>query len=160
MATLQRDGFAGYRGPGRVVTAFTRVAGAKLFVSVDGGTGEEGVKVGLVGSDLVGAGFNFTTCDPITGQQTDSMVSWNGSSDLSKYRNGALMLEFLIPADAIVFAYMFADDAESENVLRSERRIPKPVGGENIIKAGMTTNEKPPVATWAETQPGGPALMI
>merc|ERR1719231_1758865 len=47
MATLQRDGFAGYRG-GTVVTAPVRVAGDSLTISVDAGS-NNGVRVGIVG---------------------------------------------------------------------------------------------------------------
>ena len=46
MATLQRDGFAGYQG-GTVMTAPFRVSGTTLKVSVDGGA--TGIQVGVVG---------------------------------------------------------------------------------------------------------------
>jgi hypothetical protein len=102
MATLQRDFFAGYRG-GTVVTAPVRVEGKALKVSVDGGN--LGVQVGIVGSDA----FSVESCDVIMGKKTDWTVSWRGSSDLSKYVNGAVSLEFKIPVDATAFAFSFGE---------------------------------------------------
>merc|ERR1712110_1393074 len=94
MATLQRDGFAGYQG-GTVITAPVRVAGNILKVSVDGGA-SSGVQVGIVGDSQ----FTVENCDPIKGKMTDVTVTWKGSSDLSHYVNGAISLEFKIPEDA------------------------------------------------------------
>jgi len=99
MATLQRDGFAGYQG-GLVYTAAVRVSGSTLKVSVDGGS-TQGIQVGIVDS----AKFTLNSSDPILGQQTDAVVSWNGKSDLSKFLNGAVLLVFKIPADATAFAF-------------------------------------------------------
>merc|ERR1712083_1103229 len=93
MATMQRDGFAGYQG-GTVVTSPIRVAGNTLVVSVDGGSGS-GVQVGIVDTE-----FTVDDCDPIKGKQTDMPVTWKGKSNLSKYMNGAVSLEFKIPNDA------------------------------------------------------------
>jgi len=97
MASLQRDGWAGYQG-GAVVTAPIRVTGNVLRVSVDGGA--SGIQVGVLGdSDLT-----VDNCDPIKGKQTDFTVTWKGESNLNKL-NGAVALEFKIPADATAFAY-------------------------------------------------------
>ena len=97
MATLQRDGFAGYRG-GSVVTSPIRVEGKTLTVSVDGGA--TGVQVGVVGDkDL-----SVDNCEPIKGPQTDYEVTWKGK-DLSSYTNGAIALEFKMGADATAFAF-------------------------------------------------------
>merc|ERR1712232_72066 len=62
LATLQRDGFAGYQG-GTVITPPVRVEGSVLKVSVDGGS--TGVQVGIFGSN----GFAVENCDPIKGKQ-------------------------------------------------------------------------------------------
>ena len=98
MATLQRDGFAGYTN-GNVITAPVRVSGKSLKVSVDGGS--TGVQVGIVGDST----FSVDNCDPIKGNQTDVTVTWKGESDLSKMLNGGFALEFKIPADATAFAF-------------------------------------------------------
>jgi hypothetical protein len=97
MASMQRDGFAGFRG-GRVTTAPIRVSQGVLKVSVDGGS--SGVRVGVVGSK----NLSIANCDPIKGTVTDHKVSWKGSSDTSPYLHGAVAFEFEIPADAVAFA--------------------------------------------------------
>lgn len=99
MATLQRDGFAGYQG-GTVMTAPVRVSGGVLKVSIDGGSAS-GVQVGIVGDSK----FTVDNCDPIKGKQTDVIVSWKGNSDLKHLANGAVSLEFKIPADAVAYAF-------------------------------------------------------
>merc|ERR1712070_404906 len=71
MATIQRDGFAGYRG-GTVVTAPFRPASGVLKVTVDGGS--SGVQVGIVGDST----YSVDNCDPIKGKQTDITVTWKG----------------------------------------------------------------------------------
>ena len=102
LATLQRDGWAGYTG-GTVQTAPVRVVGPTptLQITVEGPEGGEGVRVGILGS----TNFSVNTCDPIKGQQTDATVTWNGVSDLSQYLNGAVTLIFYIPDDATAFAF-------------------------------------------------------
>eukprot|EP00035_Acanthoeca_spectabilis_P032284 m.18167 g.18167 ORF g.18167 m.18167 type:complete len:543 (+) comp5277_c0_seq1:92-1720(+) len=97
MATMQRDGWAGYRG-GTVVTAPVSVIGNSLRISVQGGT--QGVRVGVVGSPTL----TIDACDPIVGQRTDAIVTWAGKSDLDM-QYGAITLEFSIPSDATLFAY-------------------------------------------------------
>eukprot|EP01079_Euglenida_sp_SAG-EU17-18_P005303 gene5304-948_t len=98
MATLQRDGWAGYTG-GFVVTAPVRVSGYVLQISVSGGS--FGVQVGIVGS----ADYSVDKCDPVKGQQTDAVVSWQGKSDINGLVDGAVVLEFKIPGDAMLFAF-------------------------------------------------------
>lgn len=110
MATLQKDGFAGYQG-GTVVTAPVRIAGRTLKVTVDGGSGE-GIQVGFFGSD----GKAVENCDPIKGKQTDATVSWKGKSDLKEDMDGAVSLVFKIPKDATAFAFTFAS-AEPQDVV-------------------------------------------
>ncbi len=102
LATLQRDGFAGYRG-GTVVTVPVAVAGDSLTLSLDGGN-TLGVRVGVVGDPNRTA----AACRPITGRHTDALVSWNGEpgTDL-RMLYGAVQLEFVIPSDATLFAFMF-----------------------------------------------------
>lgn len=97
LATIMRDGFAGFQG-GNLTTAPTRVSGDMLRISVDGGSG---VRVGIVGD----ADYSVEMCDPIVGRRVDAVISWRGQSNLSKFTNGAVSLEFVIPADATVFAY-------------------------------------------------------
>ena len=111
MATLQRDGFAGYTG-GHLITAPVRVRSPTLTVSVDGGSGA-GVRVGIVGS----AQFSVTNCVPIRGKQTDVAVAWTtaagagsdraGStlSNVTEFLDGAIALEFEIADDAVAFAF-------------------------------------------------------
>lgn len=101
MATLQRDGFAGYQG-GRVVTAPVRVEGDSLIVSLDGG-GTSGVQVGVVGDNerLV------EDSTPIKGKHTDFVVTWKKHGSNLEKMNGAIALEFVIPDDATVFAFSF-----------------------------------------------------
>jgi hypothetical protein len=99
MASMQRDGFAGYRG-GRLVTVPVRVTGRTLKVSVDGGAGD-GVRVGIADDRE----RSVQACAPLRGRQTDATVTWNGTSDLSKYINGAVTLVFEIPDDAVAFAF-------------------------------------------------------
>jgi len=100
MATIQRDGFAGYTG-GWLLTTPVRVASTKLLVSIDGGS-SSGIRVGIVGSE----NQSITNCEPLKGTQTDAMVTWKGhGSDLSHYANGAIALEFEIPVDAVAFAF-------------------------------------------------------
>merc|ERR1712060_698787 len=48
LATLQKDGFAGYQG-GTVLTAPVRISGNVLKVSLDAGQSTTGVRVGIVG---------------------------------------------------------------------------------------------------------------
>lgn len=98
MATLQRDGFAGYSG-GSVLTAPVRVTRGQLTVTVDGGA--TGVQVGVYGSKSL----TLDNCDPIKGKQTDYTVTWKGNSDLGHVVNGALQLQFRVPADATAFAF-------------------------------------------------------
>ncbi len=98
MATLQRDGFAGYQG-GTVLTAPIRISGSTIRVSVDGGSGD-GVRVGIYGDNV----HSVENCDPIKGKQTDVTVTWKGSSAL-KLVNGGVSLVFQIPADATAFAF-------------------------------------------------------
>ena len=98
MASLPRDGFAGYQG-GTVVTAPVRVSGGALIVSVDGCL--SGVRVGIVGDKE----FTIENCDPIKGEQIDKVVTWKGKADLSRFTNGAISLEIEIPVDAVAFAY-------------------------------------------------------
>jgi len=101
LATLPRDGFAGYRG-GRVITVPVAVAGDSLIMSLDGGSAA-GVQVGIVG-DLERPA---EVCEPITGKHTDVVVKWKGrGSDLRKLY-GAVSLEIVIPSDATVFAFSF-----------------------------------------------------
>merc|ERR1712070_628505 len=106
MATLQRDGFAGYQG-GSLVTAPVRVVGNTLKISVDGGS--TGVQVGIVGDK----DFSVDNCTPIKGKQTDATVSWKKGADLSKYLNGAISLEFKIPQDATAFAFSLGSSVQS-----------------------------------------------
>jgi hypothetical protein len=98
MATLQRDGFAGYQG-GTVTTSPVLIVGNTLKVTVDGGT--TGVRVGIVGDKTM----SVDNCDPIKGVQTDVTVTWKGSSDIGNFMHGAVALEFKIPADATAFAF-------------------------------------------------------
>ena len=99
MATMQRDGFAGYAS-GKLTTAPVLVSGSALQVSVAGGS--RGVRVGVVGD----ADLTIENCDPIMGEQTDATVTWNGTQGLlSKYMNGAVALQFDIPTDAVAFAF-------------------------------------------------------
>ena len=99
MASVQRDGFAGYQG-GKVITAPILVSGDSIKVSVDGGAGA-GVRVGIVGD----ADFSLDASDALVGAKTDVTLSWGGKSDVSKYTNGAVSLEFQIAADATAFAF-------------------------------------------------------
>merc|ERR1719454_2490266 len=105
MATLQRDGFAGYQG-GNLVTVPFRVAQNTLRVSVDGGS--SGVRVGIVGD----ATLSVENCDPIKGKQTDAVVTWKGKSDLTSYLNGAISLVFEIPKDATAFAFSIGSSSQ------------------------------------------------
>merc|ERR1712014_543179 len=75
MATLQRDGFAGYQG-GTVVTAPVLVSGNSLTISLDGGQSTTGVRVGIVGDKDRPA----SDCDPIIGKHTDVTVTWKGKA--------------------------------------------------------------------------------
>jgi len=100
MATIQRDGFAGYTG-GSLSTSQVRVASTTLRVSVDGGS-SSGIRVGILGSD----DLSIENCEPLKGAQTDATVTWKGhGSDLSHYANGAISLEFDIPVGAVAFAF-------------------------------------------------------
>ena len=113
MASIMRDGFAGYTG-GSVVTAPVRVSGdGKLRITIDGGA-KGGVRVGVVDSPEL----SFATCRPMLGKGVDVVVEWvftdplpackpagPRSCKLEDYLHGAVMLEFFIPDDAIVFAY-------------------------------------------------------
>jgi hypothetical protein len=110
MATLQRDGFAGYQG-GNLVTVPFRVVGTTLRVSVDGGT--TGVRVGIVDDKKL----TVENCDPIKGKQTDAVVTWKGQSDLKSYLNGAISLVFEIPKDATAFAFSIGDSSEPATAL-------------------------------------------
>merc|ERR1712232_1093611 len=101
LATLQRDGFAGYQG-GTVVTAPVRVDGDNLVISLDGGSGE-GVRVGVVGDHDRPA----EDSTPIKGKHTDVVVTWKKKGPAIQKLNGAIALEFLIPDDATVFAFSF-----------------------------------------------------
>lgn len=106
MASLQRDGYAGYQG-GSVVTAPVRVTGNTLKVSVDGG--KSGVQVGIVGDK----DFSVENSTPIKGKQTDVTVTWKGGSDLTKYLNGAVSIEFKIPKDATAFAFSLSPSTQA-----------------------------------------------
>ena len=97
MATLPRDHWAGFMD-GSIITAPVRVTGNKLKVSVDGGT--SGIQVGIVGD----ADKTVGNCDPIKGKVVDFEVTWKGSSDINML-NGAVSIEFKIPADATAFAF-------------------------------------------------------
>merc|ERR1712232_1013860 len=101
LATLQRDGFAGYQG-GTVITPPVRVEGDSLIISVDGGRGG-GVRVGVVGDK------DRTTddCEPIKGKHTDVVVKWTKKRSALDKLNGAVAFEFVIPDDATVFAFSF-----------------------------------------------------
>lgn len=99
LATLQRDGFAGYRG-GNVITAPVLIEQNVLKVTVAGGN-TTGIKIGIVGD----SDFSLDNCDAITGKKTDIIVSWNGKTDLSHLRHGAFALEFQVPTDATAFAF-------------------------------------------------------
>merc|ERR1712216_454995 len=92
MATLQRDGFAGYQG-GTVMTAPFRVSGTTLKVSVDGGA--TGIQVGVVGDKAL----SVENCEPIKGKMTDHEVTWKGKSLGAAHKNGAVSLELKIPSD-------------------------------------------------------------
>ena len=101
LATLQRDGFAGYQG-GTVITVPVGVAGDSLALSLDGGN-STGVRVGIVGDPERPP----EACEPIRGVHTDQVVTWTGKgSDLRKLY-GAVSLEIVIPSDATVFAFTF-----------------------------------------------------
>jgi hypothetical protein len=109
MATIMRDGFAGYTG-GSVTTAPTLVGvNGTLRLTLDGGTTRtRGVRVGVVGSKEL----SLDRCEPIRGANVDVVVSWRGngtavaaSGALGAFVHGAVQLEFDIPADARVFAY-------------------------------------------------------
>lgn len=43
---------------------------------------------------IVFDGFSRATCDPITGDRTDRVVTWNGRSDLSPLRGRPVYLRF------------------------------------------------------------------
>merc|ERR1712086_40932 len=102
LATFQRDGFAGYRG-GTVITVPVAVAADSLTLSLDGGS-RAGVRVGVVDDEDRPA----EACEPIKGKHTEVVVSWkNKGSDLQKLY-GAVTLQIVIPDDAIVFAFSFA----------------------------------------------------
>jgi len=103
LASLQRDGFAGYQG-GKVVSVPVAVVGDSLTLSLDGGR-SHGVCVGIVGDPE----RSTDACDPIKGKHNDIVVTWkNKGSDLRRLF-GAVSLEFLIPHDATVFAFQFTN---------------------------------------------------
>ena len=97
MATMPRDGWAGYQG-GTVTTSPFRVMGDSLKVSVDGGAA--GIKVGIVGDPEM----TTENCDPIIGSVVDHEVTWKGKGLGSKWVNGALSVEFDVPKDVTAFA--------------------------------------------------------
>merc|ERR1711870_184954 len=120
MATLQRDGWAGYKGNGgngTVITAPVRVAAPFLRVSVNGGS-TTGLRVGITGDSK----RSVENCVPILGEQTDFVVKWKGVSDVKQFMNGAISLEFSIPVDGMAFAYTFTTSnstttGDDQNVL-------------------------------------------
>jgi hypothetical protein len=119
LATVQRDGFAGFRG-GTVVTVPVAVAGDSVTLSLDGGS-TSGVRVGVVGDP----NRTVATSMPITGKHTDVLVTWEGLGSDLRMLYGAVQLQIEIPTDATVFAFAFWDSP-----------APRPTG----VKLAMTAS--------------------
>ena len=51
-------------------------------------------------------GFEFKDCDPITTSGLDHVVSWNGSSDLSRFAGGPIKLRFYFK-NAKLYSFQF-----------------------------------------------------
>ena len=94
------------------------------MVSVSGGA--TGVRVAVLGDKT----RTFATSDPVFGRQTDHLVTWQGNSfgncsalgcSGSSQVNGAVALQFLVPADGIVFAFAMklGDDDHSHRSVRT-----------------------------------------
>jgi hypothetical protein len=105
LATLRKEGFISQHGPktgGVVCTRALRWPGGKLIVNADAHEGELKVRV----SDELRkplAGYDYTDCQPFTGDRVAHEVEWNGKT-LDTLKGRVIRLEFLLTnADLYTF---------------------------------------------------------
>ena len=83
-------------------TTVTAAAGAEPpALTFEGSGAEGGIQVGIVGDP----DHSVDDCEPLKGKLVDATVAWKKGSDLSSFVNGAVSLEFRIPAGATAFAF-------------------------------------------------------
>jgi hypothetical protein len=108
LATIQRDGFAGYRASSSssssgavVLTQNVTVTGATLLISADARAGS--VSVGVVSGGAV------SMSAPIAGKQfVDEPVRFNGAANLSGLIGASMRLNITLTGDAVAFAFAFS----------------------------------------------------
>jgi hypothetical protein len=105
LATMRKEGFVslrGMRGGGVVATRKLVWPGGELVVNADAGNGELKVSVTDEKRKVV-PGFDYTDCEPLTGNAVAHPVKWRGAS-LDSMRGKVLRLEFqLREADLYTF---------------------------------------------------------
>ena len=107
VATLQRDGWAGYRPlPGAktatIVTVNLTVSQPRLLVSADASSPGSWVQAGLVG----GGDRAASNSQRIVGTAVDRAVGWgsNNETGLEVWFGRSVQLEFIVAGGATVFA--------------------------------------------------------
>ncbi len=109
---LRMDGFVSVRGAytgGQFTTSLVKFSGNKLVLNID--TSATGIAyVEIQDADgLIVEGFGQTDCDMIhTCNDVNRVVSWKGSSDLSKLAGKPVRLRFFL-RNCDLYAFQFAD---------------------------------------------------
>lgn len=107
LATVRRDGFAGWHptggGKGKVTTAPLMLGGDAILVSAD--VDDQGrIRAEVLDSDG-GAieGFTADECVPLTQTATDGVLRWQGA-DPARLRGKIIRLRFTIEGDATLYS--------------------------------------------------------
>lgn len=99
LAKLRKEGLVSLRGPpggGVVVTRLLKWPGGGLAINADASKGEIKVRVSDATRKPL-AGFDYTDCEPFTGDATSHEIKWRGQS-LQSLAGKELRLEFLLRA--------------------------------------------------------------
>lgn len=109
--TYRVDGFVSVHAeskPGAVITKPIQFTGDHLIVNSATSSKGGSIKVELqnsAGESI--SGFTATDCDPITADQIDQTVTWNGKADLSEIEGQTVRIRFEVTA-ADLYSYKFS----------------------------------------------------
>lgn len=105
LAKLRKEGFVslrGMRGGGVVATRLLKWPGGKLRLNADAAKGELKVRVSDAARKII-PGFDYTDCEPFTGDATAHEMKWRGQS-LDSLAGKELRFEFFLrEADLFTF---------------------------------------------------------
>lgn len=112
-AILRRDGFAGMKGTGELLTVPVTFDGKYLFVNVSCASGSLKVEA-LDSKGAVIPGFEADKCRSISVDSTIQKIEWDGVNDLSALAGYAIRFRFLL-TDGELYSFWVSPSEQGES---------------------------------------------